>query len=228
MSAVEFRGVSKVYAQAAGGRVDALIDATFQISEGETALVSGPSGSGKSALLRLVYGEERATRGAVLVHGVDVATLGRSALARLRRRLGVVPQEGRLLADRTVFGNVVFVLRALGVPGAEVRPRALEALREAGLGQRLNALPPELAHGERRRLLLARALAPGPRLLLVDDPTDAPADAVGEAILALLRAARGRGITVLVTARSPDLARRLDARALRLEGGRLRLEGAPG
>lgn len=220
--------MSKVYGRVAGGRVDALVDATFQVGAGEMAVVSGPSGAGKSTLLRLVSGEERTTRGSVLVDGVDIATLDRAGLARLRRRLGVVPQDGRLLADRTVFGNVAFVLRALGVPRAEVRPRALEALREAGMAQRLNALPPELAHGECRRLLLARALAPDPGLLLVDEPTDLGADAAGEEILGLLRAARGRGRTVLLTARSPELASRLDARSLRLDGGRLRLEGGPG
>ena len=228
MVVVEFRGVSKVYARAAGGRVDALVDATFQIGAGETAVVSGPSGAGKSTLLRLVYGEERATRGSVLVDGVDIATLDRRGLAGLRRRLGVVPQDERLLADRTVFGNVAFVLRALGVPRAEVRPRAFGTLREAGLAQRLNALPSELAHGERRRLLLARALAPGPGLLLVDEPSDTRVDAGGEEILGLLRAAQGRGLTMLVTTRCPELAPRLDAVALRLEGGRLRREGDPG
>lgn len=228
MFAVEFRGVSKVYGRAAGGRVDALVDATFQVGAGETAVVSGPSGAGKSTLLRLVYGEERATRGSVLVDGVDIATLDRAGLARLRRRLGVVPEDGRLLADRTVFGNVAFVLRALGVPRAEVRPHAIEALREAGLSQKLNALPPELAHGERWRLLLARALAPTPGLLLVDEPPDTRVDAGGEEILGLLRAARGRGLTVLLTARSPELAPRLDARSLRLDGGRLRREGDSG
>lgn len=225
---VEFRGVSKGYARAASGRVDALADASFRVEAGELVVVAGPSGAGKSTLIRLACGEERPTRGTVLVAGVDLGGLRRGALAELRRRLGVVPQDGRLLPDRTVFGNVALVLQALGVPRGEVRPRTLEALREVGLGQRLTARPAELAHGERQRCLLARALAPGPDLLLADEPAGATDEATTDALLAVLRAVQARGTAVLVATVRPDLAKLLGARALALEGGRLAREGDPG
>jgi cell division transport system ATP-binding protein len=225
---VEFRGVSKVYARAAGGRVEALAEVAFEVKPGELAVVLGPSGAGKSTLLRLVTGEERPTRGAVLVEGLEVAALGRGGLARLRRRLGVVPQAARLLADRTALGNVTFVLRALGAGSGAARVRALHALAEAGLTPVRNALPSELAESERRRLAVARALASAPRLLVVDEPT-AMLDAEGAAaVAALLRAAHARGTTCLVATQSGELARALEGRTLRLAAGRLRPEGTPG
>ena len=224
---LELRGVSKVYARAAGGRVEALVDLSFEIKPTELAVLVGPVGSGKSTLLRLITGEERPTRGAVLVDGVEVGALGRRGLARLRRDLGVLEQDGALLPDRTALGNLTFVLRALGVGRAEARERALTALVEVGLGSARNALPDELAAGERQRVLLARALATQPRLFLADEPT-AMLDATAAAtVVALLRGLPARGITVLVATQTPEVARALDGRVLRLVGGRLRPEGDP-
>ncbi len=222
---VEFRGVSKVYAQATGGRVEALVDVSLEVKPGELVVVSGPSGAGKSTLLRLVYGEERPSRGTVLVAGVDVGQATGRALACLRRDLGVVPQDRRLLADRTAFGNLALVLRALGVPRRDVRARALEALREAGLFALRNALAAELAEGERLRLCLARAFAVEPRLLVVDEPTAMLDEATTAEIVALLRVRRERGATVLVATHAPDLAARLGGRGLVLDKGRLRHDG---
>jgi D-methionine transport system ATP-binding protein len=129
---LEFRGVSKTYGRAAGGRVEALVDLSFEVKPAELAVVVGPSGAGKSTLLRLVTGEESPTRGAVLVEGTEVGTLGGRSLARLRRSLGIMPQAGRLLPDRTALGNLTFVLRAFGAGRAEARDRALAALTETG------------------------------------------------------------------------------------------------
>jgi ABC-type ATPase involved in cell division len=224
---LELRGVSKVYGRAAGGRVEALIDLSFEVKPTELAVLVGPGGSGKSTLLRLVAGEERPTRGSVLVDGVEVGTLGRRGLARLRRSLGILFQDGPLLPDRTALGNVTFVLRALGMRRAEARERALAALVDVGLGAARNALPDELAAGERRRVLLARALAPRPRLLLADEPT-AVLDASDAAIVVtLLRSLPGRGTTCLVATQEVELARALDGRLLPLAAGRLRPEAGP-
>jgi cell division transport system ATP-binding protein len=225
---IEFRGVSKVYGRAAGGRVEVLVDLAFEVKAGELAVVVGPSGAGKSTLLRLVTGEERATRGAVLVDGVDVARLGARRLARLRRGLGIVPQTAHLLSDRTALGNVTFVLRARGAGREPARVRALEVLAEAGLTAVRNALPRELAEGERRRLVLARALATAPRLLVVDEPTAMLDDEAAATVAAQLRGAHDRGTTCLVATQSRDLGSALGGRILRLAGGRLSPEGVPG
>ena len=224
---LELRGVSKVYGRAAGGRVEALIDLSFEVKPTELAVLVGPGGSGKSTLLRLVAGEEPPTRGSVLVDGVEVGTLGKRGLARLRRSLGILFQDAPLLPDRTALGNVTFVLRALGMGRGEAREQALAALVDVGLGPARNALPDELAAGERRRVLLARALAPRPRLLLADEPT-AVLDATDAAIVVrLLRSLAERGTTCLVATQEAEIARALDGRVLPLAAGRLRPEARP-
>ncbi len=223
---VEFRGVSKVYIRRAGGPVvHALADATFAVGPGDIVVLSGPTGSGKSTLLRLVAGEERASQGCVVVDGEDVATLGRRGLARLRRRLGIVPAEPRLLSDRTAFGNVALVLRALGASRRTARANGLAALREAGLAAKANAFPSELTVAERRRLCLARALAGGPRLLLADEPAAGLDEPAAQEVVDLLRRAHGQGATLLVATRAAGLAADLGARALTVEGGRVRAAG---
>jgi ABC-type ATPase involved in cell division len=224
---LELRGVTKIYGRAAGQRVEALVDLSLALKPGELVVVVGPSGAGKSTLLRLVAGQERPTRGAVLVDGVDVGRLGRGGLARLRRRLGLALEDARLLPDRTALGNVAFVLAALGAGRREARQRALGVLTEAGLAPARNALPHQLAEGERRRLVLARALATRPELLLADEPTAALGPAEAAPAVALLQAARARGTTCLLAARTPEVARALAGRVLPLAAGRLRPEGEP-
>jgi ABC-type ATPase involved in cell division len=225
---LEVRGVSKVYGRAAGGRVEALVDLSFEVKPAELAVVIGPGGAGKSTLFRLITGEERPTRGVVLVEGAEVGALAGRSLARLRRGIGLMPQEGLLLADRTALGNLTVVLRALGMGRGEARDRALAALIDVGLGPARNALPHELAVGERRRVLLARALAPRPRLLLADEPTAMLDPAAAATVVSLLRRLSLQNITCLVATQALELGRALEARCLQLVGGRLRPEGHPG
>ncbi|HWC03400.1 MAG TPA: ATP-binding cassette domain-containing protein [Methylomirabilota bacterium] len=224
---LELRGVSKVYRRAAGGRVEALADLSFEVKPTELAVLVGPGGAGKSTLLRLITGEERPTRGVVLVAGTDVGALGARGLARLRRSLGVVSPGGRLLADRTALGNLTFVLRALGTGSSEARERALAALTEVGLGAARSALPHELAAGECHRVMLARALATRPRLLLADEPTAILDAAAAAMVVTVLRGLSLRGTTCLVATRAVEVARALEGRTLELTAGRLRPEGGP-
>src|SRR5262245_44235554 len=196
---VDFQGVSRLYARRAGSpAVHALHDASFQVAPGELVLVTGPTGAGKSTVLRLISGEERPSAGRLVVDGENVARLGRRGLARLRRRLGIVPAAGRLLWDRTALGNVALVLSALGAGPRAARERALESLEEAGLAPKAKALPRELTAGERQRLLIARALAGDPALLLADEPTATLDAEATRAVVALFRDAREQGTTVVI------------------------------
>jgi cell division transport system ATP-binding protein len=224
---LEFRGVFKVYGRGTARRVEVLVDLSFEVKPAELAVVVGPTGAGKSTLLRLVTGEETPSRGTVVVDGVEVGTLRRGGLARLRRSLGVAAHGGRLLGDRSALRNLTFVLEALGAGRAEARDRALVALAEVGLGSVRNAFPHELADGERRRLTLARALATRPRFLLADEPTALLDPAQAAAVVSLIRSAHARGVTCLVTTQSAELGRALDGRVLQLAAGRLRPEGDP-
>jgi cell division transport system ATP-binding protein len=219
---LEFRGVSKVYVRAAGGRVQALVDASFRVASGEMVIVSGPAAAGKSTLCRLAWGEERPSRGSILLADEPLESAGGRGLARLRRRVGVVPQEPRLVPDRTVLGNVTVVLRALGMGRAAARARAVETLGAAGLGARLNALPGELAHGERGQLALARAMAPAPDLLVADEPW---LGGDGAPVCELIRACHAQGTAVLVATRDARPIAGAGVRVLALEAGRLSGDG---
>ncbi len=225
---VEFRGVSKLFGRPGGGRVEALSDVSFEVKPGDLVVVVGPSGAGKSTLLRLVTGEERPTRGAVLVEGVAVADLSARRLARLRRTLGIVSQPGRLLEECTVTENLTRVLRALGMSRRAARERAGAALVEAGLAPVRDARPAELAEGARRRLLLARALATRPRLLVADEPVAGADPAELAAVAGLVRGAVTAGVTALVATAVPELAPALRGRRLQLAGGRLGPEALAG
>jgi cell division transport system ATP-binding protein len=222
---VELRGVSKVYARGVGGRVEALLDVTVEVKPGETVVVSGPSGAGKSTLLRLVTGEERPTRGTVKVLDEDVRRLGRRGLARLRRELGIVSQSRPLLEDQTAFANVALVLRALGRSRGEAWEAARETLAEVGLDEQRRASARELAEADRLWLCLARALAPGPRLLVLDEPTTGLDAAALGGLAEVLRPYHDQGTTILIATQSSGLAGRLEARTVTLERGHLQFEG---
>jgi cell division transport system ATP-binding protein len=226
-SMVEFRAVSKLYVRGSGGpAVAALTDCSFQIAAGEAVVVSGPPGAGKSTLLRLAAGEERPTQGRLLVDGDDAGSLGRRGLGRLRRRLGLLLAEPGLLADRSALDNVALVPRARGASRRAARLLALAALRETGLSPRATAFPAELTAAEHRRLCLARALVGTPRVLLADEPTAGLDETAAGELVAVLRQAQARGITLLIASRSADLARTLGVRGLALDGGRI-VEAAP-
>jgi putative ABC transport system ATP-binding protein len=172
---------------------------------GRFHVVTGPSGSGKSTLLRLISGLDRPTEGRVTTLGVDLATLDRDALARLRaRRIGIVDQVRDLVPFLTARENVELGLAIRGVDPDEARPRAVEALDAVGLGEHLDRAPDGLSAGERLRVALARALATGPDLLILDEPTAALDRAGARAVARLLAGLDGR-VTVLATTHDPAL-----------------------
>ena len=217
---IQLHGVSKEY-RVGPVKVTALSDVSFGIEKGEFTVLAGPSGSGKTTLLRLLYRDEVPTEGEIRVAGYELTGLRRSKIPQLRRAIGVVFQDAKLLPGRTVFENVAFVLRVLGAPRREIAPRVIQALKAVGLSVKAQALPAQLSLGEQQRAALARAVVKEPALLLADEPTGNLDEGIAEEILDLLREIWSRGTTILLATHRATLADQLKRRTLVLDGGRL-------
>jgi len=200
-------------------KLPALSDVSFAVEKGEFVVLSGASGAGKTTLLRLLYADEQATEGDIEVAGFNVAALRRSEVPRLRRSLGIVFQDAKLLSGRTVFENIAFVLRVLGTPRREITPKAFQALKAVGLSSRAQAYPAQLSQGEAQRVALARAIVKSPALLLADEPTGNLDEEMAGEILDLIKDIWSRGTTVLFATHQQRLATQLKRRTLRLEAG---------
>jgi len=200
-------------------KLPALSDVSFTVDKGEFVVLSGASGAGKTTLLRLLYADEPASEGEIEVAGFNVTELRRSEVPLLRRSLGIVFQDAKLLSGRTVFENIAFVLRVLGTPRREITPKAFQALKAVGLSSRAQAYPAQLSQGEAQRAALARAIVKSPALLLADEPTgNLDEDMAGE-ILDLIKDIWSRGTTVLFATHQARLAGQLKRRTLRLDAG---------
>jgi putative ABC transport system ATP-binding protein len=204
------------------GRVDILRGIDLTVGAGETVGLVGPSGSGKSSLLMVMGGLERASSGSVRALGEDLTALNEDALARFRRQhMGVVFQSFHLIPTMTALENVATPLELAGARDAF--DRAAEELRAVGLGARLDHYPAQLSGGEQQRVALARAAAPRPSILLADEPTGNLDGATGEIIMELLFGLRDRGATLVLVTHAPELAGRCD-RIVRLRDGRVERE----
>ena len=214
---ISFSAVAKRYP---GGH-EALRDASFAIVQGEFAFVAGHSGAGKSTLLKLIPGIERPSAGAVLVNGQNVGAMQRAALPYLRRNLGLVFQDQKLLYDRSVFDNVMLPLSFGELTGREAGRRARAALEKVGLLAREKARPVQLSGGEQQRLAIARAVVNRPGILIADEPT-ANLDAKSAAdILEIFAAFNQVGVTVVVATHDEALIGRFAKRVLRVANGRV-------
>ncbi len=217
---IELHRVSKVYS-VGPVKVPALSDVSFRIAKGEFVVLTGASGAGKTTLLRLLYRDDLPSEGDIEVLGHDLVPLRRSRVAALRRSIGVVFQDAKLLPVRTVYENVAFVLRVLGTPRREITPRVFDALRVVGLSARAQAYPAQLSQGEAKRAALARAIVRRPPLLLVDEPTGNLDDAMEAEIIDVLKDIGGGGTTVVLATHQARLAAALRRRTITLEGGRV-------
>jgi cell division transport system ATP-binding protein len=217
---IRLHRVSKVY-EVGAVRIPALTDISFRLNKAEFAVVTGPSGAGKSTLLRLLYGAERPSEGDIEVAGFPVTDLRRREVPALRRAMGVVCQDARLLPGRTVFENVAFVLRVLATPRREVGPRVQAALKAVGLAARAQAYPAQLSQGEAQRASLARAIVGSPALILADEPTGNLDEAMASEIIELLKDVWNRGTTVLLATHQVALCALPKRRTPTLTAGRL-------
>jgi cell division transport system ATP-binding protein len=217
---IELHRVSKIYA-VGPVKVSALSDVSFRVAKGEFVTLCGPSGSGKTTLMRLLYRDDVPSEGEVEVLGEELTQLTRSQVAALRRSIGIVFQDAKLLPGRTVYENVAFVLRVLGTPRREITGRVFDALRAVGLSARAQAYPAQLSQGESQRAALARAVARKPLLLIADEPTGSLDDSMAAEVLDIVKDIWAGGTTVLFATHRVALAAALQHRTHTLQGGRL-------
>jgi cell division transport system ATP-binding protein len=218
---VRLEDVGLQYGRGGKASQEVLRDLTFTIPDGGFRWLLGPSGAGKTSLLRLLYLAARPSRGHLSILGADVERIERRALPRLRRRIGVVFQDFRLLPHLSAFDNVALPLRIAGRPEGQIRADVVEMLRWVGLSRKLAARPAELSGGEQQRVAIARAVVVRPHLLLADEPTGNLDDVQAERLMQLLKEMNRLGTTVVVATHNDTLVSRHPGRALRLDHGRL-------
>ena len=200
---------------------EVLRDLNFQIEPHSFQFLTGPSGAGKTTLLRLLFLSLRPTRGLITVFDHDVATVSSDTLATLRRRIGIVFQDFRLLDHMTTYENVALPFRVMGKDEAGYRNEVVELLHWVGLGDRVGALPPVLSGGEKQRAAIARAVIARPQLLLADEPTGNVDPTLGQRLLRLFVELNKSGTTVVIATHDIGLMDQYDARRLVLHHGRL-------
>jgi len=217
---IELHRVCKVFS-VGPIKVPALTDISFRVAKGEFVVIHGKSGAGKTTLLKLLYRGEVPSEGEVEVLGHDIGALGLRGIAALRRHIGIVFQDAKLLPGRNVYENIAFVLRVLGVPRGEITERTFDALRAVGLHSRARAYPAQLSQGEAQRASLARAIVRKPSLLIADEPTGNLDDEMATEIIQVLRDIHAGGTTVVFATHQTRLAASLRQRMLVIEGGRV-------
>jgi cell division transport system ATP-binding protein len=199
----------------------ALAALSLHVDQGEMVFLTGPSGAGKTTLLRLLYGAEQPERGQIIVNGRNIARLQRRHLPDLRRSLGLVFQDFKLLPDRTAFDNIAFVLRVVGAPRREIRQRVTQLLYHVGLSHQRDVPARQLSGGEQQRVAIARARVNMPQLVLADDPTGNLDPEMSREIRRLLVQMHQHGTTVLIATHDQTLLSHTDYRVLTLRSGRL-------
>ncbi len=214
---IQLYGITKTYQRDSA----ALLEINLKIGKGEFVYLTGPSGAGKSTLLKLLYGAERPSRGQILINGQNLTRMTPRQLPLLRRRIGIVFQDFKLLPTRTIAENVSFPLEVQGKKSQEITRKVYQALKQVGLEHKQHRRPLELSGGEQQRVAVARALVAEPLVLLADEPTGSLDPEVALEIMELFRSANARGTTVVLATHDRDTLRRFPRRILTLDGGRL-------
>ena len=204
----------------------ALQDVSLFVAKGEFVFLTGPSGAGKSSLLKLVYMEELPTKGDMWVSGVRAKGVKRGDVAKLRRKLGVVFQDFRLLEDRTAEANVAFALEVIDTPRAAIPAKVARALAQVGLSAKATSLPSEMSGGEQQRVAIARALVNDPFVLIADEPTGNLDERATRGVFQLLRDINASGTAVMMATHNLDLVRRAGYRTIEINRGQVVFDSA--
>ena len=217
---VEFKDVSVTYSSG----VDALNKVNLKINDGDFAFVVGPSGAGKSTLIKLILKEIDATTGTVLVNGFNLRKLKRRKVPALRRTIGVVFQDFRLIPTMTVYENIAFVLRVIDAPAKYIRSRVPYVISLVGLSKKAKSYPTELSGGEQQRVALARALVNDPQLIIADEPTGNIDPELSYEIVELLKGINECGTTILMVTHEHDLVRYFGGRIININKGNIQFD----
>ena len=202
--------------------VTAIYDFDLKVKKGDFVFVIGQSGSGKSTLIKLLYREEKPTNGSINIGGIEVAKLRNRKVYKLRRKLGIVFQDYKLLPRLTVYENVAFALEILGLPNEEIRNKTLKALEQVGLKNKSKNYPNELSGGEQQRVAIARAIVNEPKLLLCDEPTGNLDPETSWEIMQLLDEINKLGTTIIMATHDKEMVNRMKKRVIVIEAGRLK------
>lgn len=222
---VQMNNVTMVYGNS---DVAALDGVSLSISEGEFAFLVGPSGSGKTTIIKLLTGEIRPTEGEITVNGFNMGEMKRRKMPKMRRTIGVVFQDFRLIENMTVYDNVAFAMRVVGATGKEIKARVPKVLELVGLEGREKRLPTELSGGEQQRVAIARALVNNPKMIIADEPTGNLDPVRSLELMLLLEKINDMGTTVLVVTHEKELVNAFSKRVIAIDGGHLISDGLDG
>ena len=203
-------------------RQPAIKDVSFRINKGEFVYLTGPSGAGKSTLLRLILCSEEPDDGQILIAGRNVARLSQGDIPQLRRTMGIVFQDFKLIERRTIFENVALSLRVLGAPEELINKKTTAILKSVGIYQKKDKYPLQLSGGEQQRAAIARALVKGPTILLADEPTGNLDWDVTMDIIELIKDIHSQGTTVIVATHNIELIKKMPKRVMQIEAGRVK------
>lgn len=206
----------------------ALNDVSLEIEKGEFVFIIGPTGCGKSTLIKVIYREEKPTDGEVFVGGVNVAKLKNRKVYKIRRKMGVVFQDFKLLEKLTVYENVAFALEIFGLKSSEVHKKVLKSLELVGLKGKAKNYPDELSGGEKQRVAIARAIVNGPKLLICDEPTGNLDEETSMEIMEVLKNVNEIGTTIIMVTHDTHIVEKMKKRVIELEEGRIKKDYAKG
>lgn len=216
MKFIQIKNCYKVYKNG----VTAVADLTLNIDKGEFIFVIGKSGSGKSTLIKMLYREEKPTKGVVQLGGINVGKLRNRTVYKLRRKLGIVFQDFKLLPKLTVYENVAFALECIGMKNKDIRPKVLKALEHVGLKDKIRSFPNELSGGEQQRVCIARAIVNEPKLLICDEPTGNLDEFTSKEVMEVLdNINKDLGTTIIMATHDLDIVKRMKRRVLVLDSG---------
>lgn len=213
---LEFKNVTKSF-----GNIKALSDVTFKVDTGEFVFIAGPSGAGKTTILKLLLGEFKPTSGEIILDGKDITNIKKNEITHLRQQIGVVFQDFKLLKDKTVRENIETALAIKGVNQADWKTRTDQVLKLVGLRGRSELFPAQLSGGELQRVAIARALVVDPKVIFADEPTGNLDWETGEVIMNLLAKINKSGRTIIVTSHNLEIIKKLRKRVIKLVDGRI-------